>query len=231
MSKQNPALKLLPPGVLLKTGEVDHADWNYRPLLGAISRTRFKFVISLLATEKRCARLLEVGYGSGVFMPELARHCDELYGIDIHPMQEDVRQLLASFNVSAKLFSGSVAALPFESRFFDCVVAVSSLEFVADLDAACEEIKRVLKPSGRLIVVTPGHSPIVDLGLKVLTGESAKKDYGDGRHRLMTALMKSFEVERRLVAPALGSSIIHLYTAMKLRARTASESQRHAIPA
>jgi ubiquinone/menaquinone biosynthesis C-methylase UbiE len=161
----------------------------------------------------------------------LARHCDELYGIDIHPMQEDVRQLLASFNVSAKLFSGSVAALPFESRFFDCVIAVSSLEFVADLDAACEEIKRVLKPSGRLIVVTPGHSPIVDLGLKVLTGESAKKDYGDGRHRLMTALMKSFEVERRLVAPALGSSIIHLYTAMKLRARTASESQRHAIPA
>jgi hypothetical protein len=42
------ALNLLPAGALLKTGDVDHAALNYRPLLGIISRTRFKLVLSLL---------------------------------------------------------------------------------------------------------------------------------------------------------------------------------------
>ena len=205
---------------------MDHADWNYRPLLSAISRTRFRFAVKLLAAERRPSRLLEIGYGSGVFMPELARHCEELYAIDIHGMNEIVGQSLADYGVTAHLFSGSATALPFENEFFERVVAVSSLEFVTDLSAACTEIKRVLKPEGSLIVVTPGHSPIVDLGLKVLTGESAKKDYGERRESLMRTLLNHFEIERRLIAPALGSSVVHLYTAMKLRAR-----ERAAAPA
>lgn len=94
---------LLPQDNLLKTGEVDHADWNYRPILGWIQRQRFNLIVSLLAKE-RVNRLLEVGYGSGVFMPELSDHCRELYGIDIHQKQASVNKVLAEFNVSAKLY-------------------------------------------------------------------------------------------------------------------------------
>lgn len=36
------------------------------------------------------ARRLEVGYGSSVFLAELQRHCEELYGLDPHPMRERV---------------------------------------------------------------------------------------------------------------------------------------------
>jgi SAM-dependent methyltransferase len=218
MSNQHQSMRLLPPEALLKTGEVDHADWNYRPLLGTITRARYKLVLSLLSSERR-GRLLEVGYGSGVFMPELAHFCDELYGIDPHPMPQQVEELLAGFDTTARLYSGSVEAMPFDENFFDCVVAVSSLEFVADLDASCEEIKRVLKPGGHLIVITPGHSPIVDLGLKVLTGKSAKSDFGDRRQALIPTLLRHFIVERRLISPSHGSSVVHLYTALKLRTR------------
>jgi len=208
-------LRLLPPEALLKTSEVDHADWNHQPLRGTIMRLRPRLVLSLLARQ-RFRRMLEVGYGSGVFMPELARHCDELYGIDPHNQHQAVSEVLARFDVAARLFSGSVSSLPFGDQFFDCVVAVSTLEFVDDLEAACLEIKRVLKPEGWLIVVTPGCSPVVDFGLWVLTRESAKNDFGDRRRTLIPTLLKHFAVQRRLTIPPVGSSVICLYTALKL---------------
>jgi SAM-dependent methyltransferase len=217
MKDQRQSLRLLPPEALLKTGEVDHADWNYRPLLGSISRTRFRLVVSLL-DEQRSGRLLEVGYGSGVFMPELARFSDELYGIDIHEMTQPVTESLAKVNVHARLFSGSAMAMPFDENFFDAIVAVSALEFVSDINATCLEIKRVLKPGGSFVVVTPGHSPLVDFGLRILTGKSAKQDFDDRRQRLIPTLLNHFRVERQLVSPALGNSLVKLYTALKLRA-------------
>lgn len=217
MNSQRRSLHLLPLGALHKTGNVDHADWNYRPLLGAISRRRFKLVVSLLAGA-RVERLLEIGYGSGVFLPELSRYCEQLYGIDVHQMQEPVCESLKKTGVTAQLFSGSASAMPFEAAFFDCLVAVSALEFVEDLEVACEEMKRVLKPDGSLIVITPGHSPLVDFGLRMLTGENAENDYGRRRQALMPTLLRYFTVQRQLAVPAYGKSVIHLYTGLKLAA-------------
>lgn len=209
------ALKLLPPETLLKTGAVDHADWNYRPILGWIQRQRFKLILSFLPKE-RVNRLLEVGYGSGVFMPELSDRCQELYGIDIHQKQDAVAEVLAKFNVFPKLYSGSATLLPFEDNFFDCLVAVSSLEFIDNLEAACQEMQRVLKPTGDLIVVTPGYAKIVDIGLKLLTGKSAQHDYGDRRQSLIPTLLKYFTIRKKTTVPRWGSSLLCLYTCLKL---------------
>ena len=68
---------LLPAEALMRTSEVDHADWNYRPLLGWVQGQRFAAVLSSLPAI-RIQRLLEVGYGSGVFMPVLKSKCEEL---------------------------------------------------------------------------------------------------------------------------------------------------------
>jgi ubiquinone/menaquinone biosynthesis C-methylase UbiE len=220
MIAQKNSLKLLPPEALLKTGEVDHADWNFRPLLGAISRTRYRLVLSLLGEGKSYERILEVGYGSGVFMPELAARSEELYGIDIHSNEREVAEKLAKFNVHARLFSASAADMPFESGVFDCIVAVSALEFIEELERACLELKRVLKPDGFLVAVTPGHSAVTDLGLKLLTGKSARKDYDNRRELLMPTLLKHFEVIERKTAPPFVGSLLRLYTALKLHAKT-----------
>lgn len=209
------SLRILPQETLLKTGTVDRADWNYRPILGWIQRQRFKLIVSFLAKE-RVDRLLEIGYGSGVFMPELSQHCRELYGIDIHRKQKSVTEVLAKLNVPAQLYSASATLLPFKNNFFDCLVAVSSLEFIDNLDAACWEMQRVLKPGGCLIVVTPGCSKLVDLGLKILTGQSAKTDYGDRRKSLLPTLGKYFTIESQLTVPRFGSNFICLYTGLKL---------------
>lgn len=208
-------MKLLPRNLLIKTGPVDHADWNYRPILGVISRIRFNLVRKML-NGKVCPRLLELGYGSGVFLPELARHTNDLYGADIHHLNVDVEQRLASFNLRAQLHACDIKSLPFPDGFFQCVVAVSVLEFVEDLTAACAEIKRVLAPDGFLLVITPGVSPVLDAGLRLLTGESAKRDFADRRERLLPTLKSNFEVAEERHA---GAFFLNLYTGLKLKAR------------
>lgn len=70
-------LQLLPLADLRRTGPVDEASWNYRPLLGFGSRRRFALVLDLLGPT-RVDDLLEIGYGSGVFALELARRSKQL---------------------------------------------------------------------------------------------------------------------------------------------------------
>jgi ubiquinone/menaquinone biosynthesis C-methylase UbiE len=205
-------LHLLPEEILVKTGPVDHADWNFRPVLGTIQRARFRLLLGLLGGE-RFDRLLEVGYGSGVFLPELARRSRALYGIDIHHEPERVAAALAKLDVRASLSTASAEALPFEDGFFDAAVAVSSFEFIADFDRACREIARVVGPRGAFFVVTPGDSRILDAGLKLLTGADARRDYGERRKEVMPALARHFRVDTTRTFP---SALFPIYRGMKL---------------
>lgn len=209
-------LRLLPRAELVKTGPVDYAEWSYRPLLGVIQRIRFRLAVSILR-RYRPHSLLEVGYGSGVFLPELARHCDVLYGLDTHSEPEKVSAALVRSGFSAKLSTGSVMALPFADAFFDAVVAISALEFIEDLDLGCREIKRVLKPDGLFLVISAGHSVLGDLGLRLLTGKSAQADFADRRQQVLPALKKHFSVVQQRTVPRFGTLLVHLYTAIELR--------------
>jgi SAM-dependent methyltransferase len=207
-------LKLLPKSALVCTSEVDHPDWNYRPLLGTVQRLRFRIILRLLA-EARFGRLLEIGYGSGVFMPELASRCAELYGIDPHPHQSEVEESLARNRIPATLTRGTVEALPYQSCMFDCAVTISALEYVPDIEAACQEIRRVLRPNGVLAVVTPGVTPLWDLALRLSTGESPSQ-YADRRQKLQPALRRAFTLTREVRIPRLGPPAVRLYTGLLL---------------
>lgn len=211
------ALHLLPRGLLVRTGEVDHADWNYKGLLGWVQQRRFRLVLRLMGTQ-RFPRLLEVGYGSGVFLPELARHADQVSGVDVHDKVSEVGRALEADGVKATLKQGPGEKLPFEDASFDAVVAVSVLEFVDDMDQTAKELRRVLSPDGSLFVVTPGKSPVVDLGLRLLTGKSAKSDFGNKRERVLPALERTFNVLRRVDYPVLAPGV-KLYTALRLGRR------------
>jgi SAM-dependent methyltransferase len=218
-------VQLLPQDALIKTGPFDHADWNHKPVLGWIQRQRFKLALSLLP-ESRSARLLEIGYGSGVFLPALSQRCEELYGIDIHDRNQEIGAELVKRGVFAQLRVGTAEALPFDNGRFDCVVAVSSLEFVGDVLAGCGEIARVLKPDGSLVVITPGRSRVVDLGLRLLTGESAKKDYGEKRESLMGAVEERFQVMEERLFPSIAGRVFCLYAALRLRPRAVDFADR-----
>ena len=207
--------RLLPAADFAPTGPVDHGDWNYRFLLGWISRQRLALASRLLPA--RIDRLLKIGYGSGVHMPHWATKARELYGIDPHPHADRVTATLARHGVVARLCSGTAEAMPYPDAHFDCILAISALEFIPDLGAACREMRRVLRPDGRLVVVMPGRSAVVDFGLMLLTGQSAKMDYGHRRAAVVPTLSEHFAVEEAQSFPRLGSRLVCLYTAMRLR--------------
>ena len=103
--------RLLPPDAFVRTGPVDHGDWNYRFPLGAISRRRLALATKLLPPGIH--RLLKIGYGSGVHMPHWATKAAELYGIDPHPHAEQIAEVLRAHGVAATLASGSAEAMPY----------------------------------------------------------------------------------------------------------------------
>lgn len=213
LTKKGP-YRLLPPVDLVRTGPVDHADWNYRFPLGWLSRRRLALATRLLPP--RIDRLLKIGYGSGVHLPHWATKANELHGIDPHPYAAEVTQRLARHGVATHLTSGSAEAMPYPDAHFDCLLAISAVEFIPDLPAACREMRRVLRPGGCVVVVTPGRSPLVDFGLKLFTGKSAKADYGERRGAVLPTLLDHFTLDCRLAFPPLVSRIVCLYTAVRL---------------
>ncbi len=208
-------MDLLAREYLLPTGPVDHADWNYKPIIGAIQRLRFSLILKLIG-DRRFGSVLEIGYGSGVFMPELKRRAHRLTGIDIHGRNVEVCAMLGKSGVAAELHSASVTSIPFPDATFDCAVAVSAMEFVDDADQACREIRRVLKPGGEFLLVTPGSSPLLDLGLWALTRQSAKKDFAGGRERVIPAVQKYFDTGSEIRSPRVGHQLLCLYRAMRM---------------
>jgi SAM-dependent methyltransferase len=208
-------MRLLPQSALVKTGPVDlFSEWGRRPLVGPIIRHRFRLALSLLPDSTE--RILEVGFGSGVFMPVLAERAGELYGIDVHPHTTVVATALERAGVTARLYQGSAEKMPFQPGWFDAAVALSSLEFMQDLAAAVDELVRVLSPRGVLVVVTPAHSPLADAGLRMLTGKKAEDDFQGRRQTVIPTLLRGFHVERRIMWP---TSLFPLYSALRLRPR------------
>jgi SAM-dependent methyltransferase len=213
MERMPHGLRLLPADALIRTGPVDHADWNYRPLLGLVSRTRFRLALSLLPA--RTGAILELGYGSGVFLPSLAARARYVAGFDVHGRAGAVAATLRGRGIQADLRGGDGSALPFEDGAFDAVVAVSALEFVDDLEATCAEVRRVLRPGGTFVVVTPGDSPLLDRALRWATGKDARTDFGDRRSRVEPALRRTFRVARERTFPNVLGRIMPVYRAFE----------------
>jgi SAM-dependent methyltransferase len=208
-------LHLLPKSALTPTSPVDHPHWNYLPILRSIQRRRFRIIVDLLG-DTHFDRLLEIGYGSGVFMPELARHCDDLHGVDPHPMRSEVQSALAAQGLTPTLKTATVESLPYEDNTFDCAVSVSTLEYVPDITAACQELRRVLRPGGTLVVCTPGSTSIWDLPLRLLTKQGPDQ-YADRRERLQPTLRSQFTPTREIRVPNLPTQALRLYTGLRLQ--------------
>jgi phosphatidylethanolamine/phosphatidyl-N-methylethanolamine N-methyltransferase len=110
---------------------------------------------AIVAAEKVGGRILEVGVGTGLSLPDYSR-INRVTGIDIsEPMlrkaQERVRAL-GLHNVEA-LSVMDAGKLAFPDGSFDAVVAQYVITAVPDPDGALDEFARVLRPGGEIILV------------------------------------------------------------------------------
>ncbi len=203
-------MRLPPHGHLEPTGDVDAIELYDRFGIGWVLRQRLRWLAALLdqpgAPPARRSgpidRILEVGYGSGVFQYELAARCRVSVGIDLHPYGARVRRQLADDGVTAFPARADAARLPFAGGSFDRVVIVSVLEFVPDPERCLREYRRVLAPSGRLLLLTPRRLWWGDLVWNLASGWSAESDFRLGRERVQQAIADELPEARRLRRPS-----------------------------
>ena len=114
------------------------------------------WVVDLLAI-KPADRVLEVGFGPGVVIQNLARLASAGHVAGVDPSREMVAQAQAR-NASAiqsgrvELRLGSAESLPFEDDSFDKALAINSMQVWPDPVAGLRELRRVLKPGGKVVL-------------------------------------------------------------------------------
>jgi hypothetical protein len=76
-------------------------------------------------------------------------------------------------------------------------------------------VRRVLRPGGSFVVVTPGDAPLLDRALRWATGKDAAADFGDRRARVEPALRRAFRVARQRTFPNVLGRIMPVYRAFE----------------
>ena len=99
-------------------------------------------------------KLLDVGSGAGHSTLHFARAGVETTGVDLtREMVETARRLAQAEGLAnARFERGDAEDLPFETDSFDVVSCRLCAHHFADVPAALREIRRVLRPGGRLVL-------------------------------------------------------------------------------
>jgi ubiquinone/menaquinone biosynthesis C-methylase UbiE len=97
-------------------------------------------------------RVLEIGAGTGL---NLSHYHDEIDGLVLvepsEPMADRLERRRSKLGRTAQIVVAPAEALPFEDGSFDTVVSTMVLCTVSDLEDSLREIRRVLRPGGRLL--------------------------------------------------------------------------------
>ena len=124
-------------------------------------------------------RALDIGFGRGANLMMLAQSGFETFGLEVSQESIDAANHLGE-HVGQNLQVGLLAGveLPYEDSFFDLVVSWNAIYYHGNrslVAEAIEEIKRVLKPGGVLLMSVIHPNSIIPGRLS--------GDMGDGAHR------------------------------------------------
>ena len=99
-------------------------------------------------------RVLDVGCGNGYVISRYALEGADAYGVDITERAINITgKRLEYMGLKANLAVMDAQELRFPDDYFDCVSSMGVLHHVPDTQRAIDEIHRVLKPGGRLILM------------------------------------------------------------------------------
>jgi len=124
---------------------------NYLMSWGQDSRWR-RIAVKLARPEQ--GRVLDVATGTGDMALELARYTDSVVGLDLCPeMMRRGQGKMEKKGMEKRVdfIMGDALALPFSDNSFDCALNGFALRNVADINLFLAELRRVVKPGGRVV--------------------------------------------------------------------------------
>ena len=112
-------------------------------------------------------RVLDVGCGTGFGTEGLLAYTDDVVGMDQSPHQLGKAMERLDNGVDAIFSMGDAERLPFETNAFDAAWSSGSIEYWPNPVDGLREMRRVVKPGGRVVVVGPNY-PESRLGRKLV---------------------------------------------------------------
>ncbi len=109
------------------------------------------------------SRVLDLGCGAGSFSAALHRHGYEVLGTDI--AENAIALARTTYPEASFELLGPDGLIPAPDQSFAAVWSSEVIEHVFDVDAYLREIHRVLEPNGLLVLTTPHHGLIKNLGI------------------------------------------------------------------
>lgn len=112
-------------------------------------------IVSKLVRDIQPKKMLDIGVCTGIFyskyLPEYLEK-GAIYGVDI---QQEFLDIAARRGIHTAKVNLDKEALPYENKSFDMVMCDGILEHTLRPREMFQEISRVLKPGGQLIVIVP----------------------------------------------------------------------------
>jgi SAM-dependent methyltransferase len=201
--------------IVHKASPDDPVDYYYHPIYRLIYVRRLTLALELLEG-RPTDRLLEIGYGSGILLPELSRRSRRLDAVDRHEELDGVSRMLKALGVVATLRVGDIYSLPYGTGEFNTVVCLSVLEHLTDLDRACQEMDRVLAPDGTAVVGFPVANALTSALFRWL-GYRASEIHPSSHTQILSALRCRFDVRRIARLPAVVPLSFGLYVACQCK--------------
>ncbi|MCO1657177.1 methyltransferase domain-containing protein [Pseudonocardia humida] len=120
-------------------------------------------VLALLAAGPG-ERVLDVGSGPGFLVASLADAVGPdgaVRGLDPSPAMNALARERTADLPQARIDDGDAADLPYPAASFDAAVSTQVYEYVADVPRALAELRRVLRPGGRVLVLDTDWDSVV----------------------------------------------------------------------
>ena len=153
-------------GIFEQGGPDDPLPFYYKPLTGRLYTGRIKCGLSLLSPPYQS--VLDVGYGSGILLPTLARVSRKLTAIDRDTDPAPIVSILEKLGIQAELLKADIVSEELPENSFDLIVAFSVLEEVKDIKAVIGAMIRLLKPGGDLLVGIPRVDGFMELLFRLI---------------------------------------------------------------
>jgi len=104
------------------------------------------------AGERISGRVLENGCGVGMYIEHLEPHAGVVFGLEY-----DFERARQAHQRSDHILGAAGEFLPFPENTFDVILSHEVLEHVQDDNAAVEQMVKVLRPGGRIIIFAPNR--------------------------------------------------------------------------
>ena len=154
------------------------------------------------------ARILDAGAGKGRYLKHISDDKFQIHALDIS------EKVMSGIPPSISKATGSLTNIPFPDGSFDLIFAIESLEHAVNIRGALSELKRVLAPQGKLLIIDKNskrmkafrfklpewetwftkaqlHSELTSLGFEVEIVDDVS--YENGQNRLFSAWVAVLE--------------------------------------